>query len=144
MKENALPKWSPDDLRYSVLTDGPYQTNPPYLDDIKNYIQEEQEGLVTRIRHRAEIPVGENKILTHEITRKDYGTKRGRHSTSSSSAFDQPSSSHLNDDNDDDDDENEEWTSRASTPSPTRFVNSLTNEVPRVFENPPNVDPDME
>ncbi|GJX46066.1 retrovirus-related pol polyprotein from transposon TNT 1-94 [Tanacetum coccineum] len=72
---------------------------------------------------------------------KDYGTKRGHHSTSSSSAFDQPSSSHLNDD---DADGNDEGTSRASTPSPTRFVNSLTNEVPRVFENPPNVEPDME
>ncbi|GKA01561.1 hypothetical protein Tco_0674226 [Tanacetum coccineum] len=34
-------------------------------------------------------------------TRKDRGTRRGRHSTSSSSAFDQPSSSHLNDDDDD-------------------------------------------
>ncbi|GJS93031.1 hypothetical protein Tco_0799999 [Tanacetum coccineum] len=33
--------------------------------------------------------------------RKDRGTRRGRHSTSSSSAFDQPSSSHLNDDDDD-------------------------------------------
>ncbi|GKA68428.1 hypothetical protein Tco_0768345 [Tanacetum coccineum] len=76
-------------------------------------------------------------------TRKDYGPKRGRHSTSSSSAFDQPSSSHLNDD-DDDDDGNDEGTSRASTPSPTRFVNSLTNEVPRVFENPPNFKLDME
>ncbi|GJQ94890.1 retrovirus-related pol polyprotein from transposon TNT 1-94 [Tanacetum coccineum] len=75
-------------------------------------------------------------------TRKDYGTKRGRHSTSSSSAFGQPSSSHLNDD--DDDDGNDEGTSRASTPSATRFVNSLTNEVPRVFENLPNVDPDMD
>ncbi|GJR05313.1 hypothetical protein Tco_0528297 [Tanacetum coccineum] len=74
-------------------------------------------------------------------TRKDYGMKRGRHCTSSSSAFDQPSSSHLNDD---DDDETYEGTSRASTPSPTRFVNSLTNKVPRVFENPQNVDPDME
>ncbi|GJZ23187.1 retrovirus-related pol polyprotein from transposon TNT 1-94 [Tanacetum coccineum] len=52
---------------------------------------------------------------------------RGRHSTSSSSAFDQPSSSHLNDD---DDDGNEEGTSRASTPSPIRYVNSLTNQVP--------------
>ncbi|GKB20828.1 hypothetical protein Tco_0854751 [Tanacetum coccineum] len=30
--------------------------------------------------------------------RKDHGTRRGRHSTSSSSTFDQPSSSHLNDD----------------------------------------------
>ncbi|GJU28724.1 hypothetical protein Tco_1167345 [Tanacetum coccineum] len=59
-------------------------------------------------------------------TRKDCGTRRGHHSTSSSSAFDQPSFSHLNDD---DDDENDEGTSRASTHSPIRFVNSLTNEV---------------
>ncbi|GJY57551.1 hypothetical protein Tco_0456666 [Tanacetum coccineum] len=79
-------------------------------------------------------------------TRKDRGTRRGRHSTFSSSAFDQPSSSHLNndDDDDDDDDGNDEGTSRASTPSPTYFVNSLTNEVTRVFQNPPNIEPDME
>nr|GEU96228.1 hypothetical protein [Tanacetum cinerariifolium] len=72
--------------------------------------------------------------------------KRGRHSTSSSFAFDQPSSSHLNDDDDDDDDDdgNNEGTSRASTLSPTHFVNSLTKEDPRVFENPPNVNHDME
>ncbi|GKE21041.1 hypothetical protein Tco_1432553, partial [Tanacetum coccineum] len=57
-------------------------------------------------------------------TRKDRGTRRGRHSTSSSSAFDQPSSSHLNDD---DDDGNGEGASRASTPSPIHYVNSLTN-----------------
>ncbi|GJR57284.1 retrovirus-related pol polyprotein from transposon TNT 1-94 [Tanacetum coccineum] len=68
--------------------------------------------------------------------RKDRGTRRGRHSTSSSSAFDQPSSSHLNDD----DDGNGEGTSRASTPSPIRYVNSLTNQVPQVFQNPPNID----
>ncbi|GJY34267.1 hypothetical protein Tco_0418736 [Tanacetum coccineum] len=73
-------------------------------------------------------------------TRKDYGMRRGHHSTSSSSAFGQPSSSYLNDD----DDGNDEGTSRASTPSPTRFVNSLTNKIPRVFENPPNIDPNME
>ncbi|GKA03378.1 hypothetical protein Tco_0676159 [Tanacetum coccineum] len=77
-------------------------------------------------------------------TRKDYGMKRGRHSTSSSSAFDQPSSSHINDDDDDDDDGNDEGTSHASTPSPTHFVDSLTNKVPRVFQNPSNIDPDME
>ncbi|GJY40577.1 hypothetical protein Tco_0427847 [Tanacetum coccineum] len=59
--------------------------------------------------------------------RKDCGTRRGRHSTSSSSAFDQPSSSHLNDD-DDDDDGNGEGTSCASTPSPICYVNSLTNQ----------------
>ncbi|GJX84166.1 putative ribonuclease H-like domain-containing protein, partial [Tanacetum coccineum] len=52
-------------------------------------------------------------ILPYEQkTRKDYGTRRGRSSTSSSTAFDQPSSSHPNDD---DNDENDEGTSRAST-----------------------------
>ncbi|GKC53582.1 hypothetical protein Tco_1076327 [Tanacetum coccineum] len=65
--------------------------------------------------------------------------RRGRHSTSSSSssAFDKPSSSHLNDD---DDDGNSKGTSRASTPSPIRYVNLLTNQVPQVFQNPPNID----
>ncbi|GJT35315.1 hypothetical protein Tco_0925734 [Tanacetum coccineum] len=58
--------------------------------------------------------------------RRDRGTRRGRHSTSSST-FDQPSSSHLNDD---DDDGNDEGTSRESTPSPIRYVNSLTNQFP--------------
>ncbi|GKC62856.1 ribonuclease H-like domain-containing protein, partial [Tanacetum coccineum] len=38
-------------------------------------------------------------------TRKDYGTKRGYHSTSSSSAFSQPSSSYLNNDDNDGNDE---------------------------------------
>ncbi|GJT30380.1 hypothetical protein Tco_0910655 [Tanacetum coccineum] len=59
--------------------------------------------------------------------RRDRGMGRGRHSTSSSSAFDQPSSYHINDD---DDDRNNEGTSRESTPSLIRYVNSLTNQVP--------------
>ncbi|GJW79448.1 hypothetical protein Tco_0143423 [Tanacetum coccineum] len=67
--------------------------------------------------------------------------RRGRHSTSSSSAFDQPSSSHLNDD---DDYGNDEGTSRASTPSPIRYVNSLTDQVPQVFQNPTNIKPHLE
>ncbi|GJT87615.1 hypothetical protein Tco_1069332 [Tanacetum coccineum] len=154
--------------------DGPYQTNPPFLDDIISYIRNDREGQVTCTHHRQKIDVQDYQILTCEIvstlkpleeiirenvfclgdrvmnpltaqqerkTRKDCGTRRGRHSTSSSSAFDQPSSSHLNDD---DDDGNDEGTSCANTPSPTRFVISLTNEVPRVFQNPPNIDPDME
>ncbi|GJU07424.1 hypothetical protein Tco_1123854 [Tanacetum coccineum] len=76
-------------------------------------------------------------------TRKDYSTKRGRHSTSASSlsAFGQPSSSHHIDD---DNDGNDEGTSRASTPSPTHFFNSLSNDVPQVFSNPPHNDPNME
>ncbi|GJR24868.1 hypothetical protein Tco_0973395 [Tanacetum coccineum] len=73
--------------------------------------------------------------------RRDRGTRRGRHSTSSSSTFDQPSSSHLNDD---DDDGNDEGTSRASTPSLIRYVNSLTNQVSQVFQNPPNINPHLE
>ncbi|GKC52148.1 hypothetical protein Tco_1074893 [Tanacetum coccineum] len=72
--------------------------------------------------------------------RRDHGTRRGHHSTSSYFAFDQPSSSHLNGD---DDDGNDEGISRASTPSPIRYVNSLTNQVPQVFQNPPNVDPQL-
>nr|GEX47536.1 putative reverse transcriptase domain-containing protein [Tanacetum cinerariifolium] len=64
-------------------------------------------------------------IQQERKTQKDYDTKRGRHSTSSSSAFDQASSSHLNDD----DDRNDKGTSCASTPSSTHFVKSLTNEI---------------
>ncbi|GJR16094.1 hypothetical protein Tco_0798746 [Tanacetum coccineum] len=56
--------------------------------------------------------------------RRDHGMKRGRHSTSSSFTFDKPSLSHRNDD---DEDGNDEGTSRASTHSPIRYVNSLTN-----------------
>ncbi|GJW38140.1 hypothetical protein Tco_0063985 [Tanacetum coccineum] len=73
--------------------------------------------------------------------RRDRGTRRGRHSTSSSSAFDQPSSSQLNDD---DNDGNDEGTSRESTPSLIRYVNLLTNQVPQVFQNPSNVDQNIE
>ncbi|GJW66768.1 hypothetical protein Tco_0121192, partial [Tanacetum coccineum] len=68
--------------------------------------------------------------------RRDRGTRRGRPSTFSYT-FDQPSSSLLNDD---DDDGNDEGTSRTSNPSPIRYVNSLTNQVPQVFQNPPNID----
>ncbi|GKC71141.1 hypothetical protein Tco_1117024 [Tanacetum coccineum] len=160
-------KWSLDDMQYSVPTSGPYQPNPPCPNEIKNYVQEEREGSFTRIRHEKVIDVEENQILTREIvtlssnryvlydcvmypltaqqerkTQNDDGTRRGCSSTYSSSAFGQPSSSHLHDD--DDDNGNDEGTSRASTPSPACFVNSLTNEVPRVFSNPPNIDPNME
>ncbi|GJZ89155.1 hypothetical protein Tco_0660937 [Tanacetum coccineum] len=72
--------------------------------------------------------------------RRDRGTRRGRPSTSSST-LDQPSSSHLNDD---DNDGNHKGTSHASTPSPIYYVNSLTNQVPQVFQNPPNIDPHLE
>nr|GEV55438.1 hypothetical protein [Tanacetum cinerariifolium] len=221
-------RWSLDELAYGVLFEGPYQTNIPSPDDIISYIQEDQEGQVTRIRHKEEIKLQDYQILTREImstlkpleeiirenvfcsrdnrvyvpaclcyilycvanskkfnltyymakrmewvtkqsrliipygvllirlfkfimnenpelsnesyvlydrvmnplggqqeqnTRKDFRTRRGRHSTSSSSAFGQPSSFHFNNDYDG----NDEGTSRASTLSPIRYVNLLTN-----------------
>nr|GEU90816.1 hypothetical protein [Tanacetum cinerariifolium] len=68
-----------------------------------------------------------NPLTAHQEqkTIKGHDTRICHHSTSSSCAFDQPSSSHLNND----DDGNSEGTLCASTPSPIRFVNSLTNDV---------------
>ncbi|GJY22081.1 hypothetical protein Tco_0394647 [Tanacetum coccineum] len=141
-------RWSLDELVYGAPSEGTYQTNLPSPDDIISYIREDRQGQVTRIRHQEEV---ESYALYDRVMnplaaqlerkpRKDRGTRRGRHSTSSSSTFDQPSSSHLNDD----DDVNGEGTSRASTPSPICYVNSLTNQVPQVFQNPPNIDPHLE
>ncbi|GJZ33690.1 hypothetical protein Tco_0579126 [Tanacetum coccineum] len=50
-----------------VPTDGPYQTNPPYPDDIISSIRIDREGQVRRIRHEEEIDVLEYQILTREI-----------------------------------------------------------------------------
>ncbi|GKF85345.1 hypothetical protein Tco_0253172, partial [Tanacetum coccineum] len=61
-------KWSLDDLQYSVLTGGPFQTNPPSPDDIKFYVQIEREDVVTHISHDQEIMVEDDQILTREIT----------------------------------------------------------------------------
>nr|GEW09376.1 retrovirus-related Pol polyprotein from transposon TNT 1-94 [Tanacetum cinerariifolium] len=115
-RNHPLENWSLDELAYGVPMDGPYQTNPPYPDDNISSIRIDREA------------------QQEQKTRKDRGMRRGRHSTSSSSTFDQPSSSYLNndDDDDDDDDKNDEGTSRASTPSPIRFVNSQINKVPQV------------
>ncbi|GJX23396.1 hypothetical protein Tco_0227841 [Tanacetum coccineum] len=116
-------KWSLDELQYSVPMSGPYQTNPPCLDEIKNYCPELSKDsyvLCDRIMY----PLTAQQ---ERKTRKDYNMRRGHSSTSSSSAFGQPSSSHLNDD---DNDGNDKGISRVSTPSPTRFVISLPNDIP--------------
>ncbi|GJT07806.1 hypothetical protein Tco_0842268 [Tanacetum coccineum] len=116
-------RWRLDELVYGIPSDGPYQTNPPSIEDIILSIRIDREGQVRRIHHEEEIDVHDYQILTREIIptlkpleeiirenvfclwerkpRRDRGIRRGRHSTSSSSAFDQPSSSHLNDDDDD-------------------------------------------
>nr|GEW99510.1 hypothetical protein [Tanacetum cinerariifolium] len=118
----------------------------------------DREGQVRHIRYKEEIDVLEYQVLTREIKPtlkpleeiirenvfclgKGSWNEKGRHSTSSSFAFDQPSSFHLNDD---DDDGNGKGTSHASTLLPIRYVSSLTNEVPQSFQNPPNIDPHLE
>ncbi|GJW70845.1 hypothetical protein Tco_0127762 [Tanacetum coccineum] len=142
-------KWSLDELAHGVPTDGPYQTNSPSPDDIicifelikkvksvASVIKKKLMFMIIKFSLSPELS-NESYVLYDRVmnpdtaqqgrkTRKDCGTRRGRHSTSSSFAFDQPSSSHLNDDNDG----NGEGTLCASTPSPILFVNSLTNDVP--------------
>ncbi|GKC53729.1 hypothetical protein Tco_1076474 [Tanacetum coccineum] len=70
-------------------------------------------------------------------TRSDHGTKRCRSSnpSSSSNVLDHPSSSHHIIENNNG---NDEETFHSNTPSPTQLVNSLSNIVPKVFENPPH------
>nr|GEU64821.1 retrovirus-related Pol polyprotein from transposon TNT 1-94 [Tanacetum cinerariifolium] len=107
---------------YGVLTDGPYQTNPHSPNDIILSIRIDREGQVRQIRHEKEIDVHEYQILTREIVPTFKPLKE----------IIQENVFCLG------------GTSRASTPSPIRYVNSLTNEVPQVFLNPPNIDPYLE
>ncbi|GJY53101.1 hypothetical protein Tco_0444765 [Tanacetum coccineum] len=74
--------------------------------------------------------------------RRDRGTRKGRTSTSSTSAFGEPSSSHPT--NDDEDVDHNEGTSRTSTPSPVRYVNSLPQHIPQVYHNPTDIEPHLE
>ncbi|GJW48153.1 hypothetical protein Tco_0079799 [Tanacetum coccineum] len=119
----STDRWRLDELAYGIPSDGPYQTNLPSIEDIILF------NLAYFMAKRMEWVTKQKRLILpyEQKPRRDRGTRRGRHSTFSSSAFDQPSSSHLNDD---DDDGNDEGTSRASTPSPIRYVNSLTNQVP--------------
>ncbi|GJW41954.1 hypothetical protein Tco_0070753 [Tanacetum coccineum] len=70
-------------------------------------------------------------------TRSDHGMKRCRSSnpSSSSNVLDHPSSSHHVDENDDG---NDEKSFHSNTPLPSQLINSLSNVVPRVFENLPH------
>ncbi|GJR51480.1 hypothetical protein Tco_1402001 [Tanacetum coccineum] len=136
-----------DVLKYQVLT----REIEPTLKPLEEIIRENVFYLEVIMNENPEL-YNESYVLYDRFVnpltvqqerkpRKDRSMRRGRHSTSSS-AFDQPSSSHLNDD--DDNDGNDEGTLCASTPSPIRYVNSLTNQVPQVFQNPPNIDPHLE
>ncbi|GKA56170.1 hypothetical protein Tco_0755242 [Tanacetum coccineum] len=110
-----------DVLEYQVLT----REIEPTLKPLEEIIRENVFYLGSYVLYdRVMNPLAAQQ---EQKPRKDRGTRRCRHSTSSSSAFDQPSSSHLNDDNNDG---NGEGTSHVSTPSRIRYVISLTNQVP--------------
>ncbi|GJW95651.1 hypothetical protein Tco_0175323 [Tanacetum coccineum] len=127
-----------DVLEYQVLTREIEPTLKPLEEIIRKMENPELENESYVLYDRVMTPLA---AQLEQKPRRDRGTRRGHHSTSSSSTFDQPSSSHLNDD---DDDGNDEGTSRSSTPSLIRYVNSLTNQVPQVFQNQPNIDPHLE
>ncbi|GJU43462.1 copia protein [Tanacetum coccineum] len=125
-------RWRLDELAYGILRDVTFQNQNllPLRTSFRLF------KLIEKVNEYPEL-YNESYVLYDRVMnplaaqlerkpRRDHGTRRGRPSTSSST-FDQPSSSHLNDD--DDDDGNDEGTSRASTPSPIRYVNSLTNQV---------------
>ncbi|GJT19985.1 retrovirus-related pol polyprotein from transposon TNT 1-94 [Tanacetum coccineum] len=50
-------RWRLDELVYGIPSDGPYQTNPPSIEDIISSIRIDREGQVRRIRHEEEIDV---------------------------------------------------------------------------------------
>ncbi|GKD26556.1 hypothetical protein Tco_1232770 [Tanacetum coccineum] len=50
-------RWRLDKLAYGIPSDGPYQTNPPSIEDIISTIQTDRKGQVCRIRHEEEIDV---------------------------------------------------------------------------------------
>ncbi|GKD97654.1 hypothetical protein Tco_1381551 [Tanacetum coccineum] len=64
---NFTDRWRLDELAYGIPSDGPYQTNPPSIEDIISSIRIDQEGQVRRIRHEEEIDVHDYQILTREI-----------------------------------------------------------------------------
>ncbi|GKF43926.1 hypothetical protein Tco_0130478, partial [Tanacetum coccineum] len=52
-------RWRFDELAYGIPSDGPYQTNPPSIEDIISSIRIDREGQVRRIRHEEEIDVND-------------------------------------------------------------------------------------
>nr|GEW78756.1 hypothetical protein [Tanacetum cinerariifolium] len=92
-----------------------------------------QGGLICRLAYFLDGILGSSCVWSQgwrQLTRKDYGTKRGRpfNSSSSSFALNLPSSCHHVDEYDD---ENNKDTPHTSTPSPLFYVSSLSNEIPQ-------------
>nr|GEY02456.1 retrovirus-related Pol polyprotein from transposon TNT 1-94 [Tanacetum cinerariifolium] len=140
-------------LQIKQMKDGIFFNQSKYIKEmLKKFGLEDSKPMKTPIFSNTKLTKDEEcesvdstkyRGMIEQKPKRDSGTTRGRHSTSSST-FNQPSSFHLNDDDGDDDDGNNKGTSCASNPSPIRYVNSLTNEVLQVFQNPPNIDPHLE
>ncbi|GJS72791.1 hypothetical protein Tco_0705632 [Tanacetum coccineum] len=60
-------QWSLDKLTLGVPSEGCYQTDPPYPDQIKSYIQLEREEPLTRVYQGRTVYVEENQIITREV-----------------------------------------------------------------------------
>ncbi|GJU45537.1 zf-CCHC domain-containing protein [Tanacetum coccineum] len=116
-------KWS-HYLEISTPTKGRYQTTPPSPSVIETLIQTPRQGQITRVRNEKTINVDENKILNSEIqSHMNSWVEIIRENVFC-----------LGDENDDG---NDEESFHSNTPSPSQLIKSLSNVVPRVFENPP-------
>ncbi|GJS00518.1 hypothetical protein Tco_0317026 [Tanacetum coccineum] len=121
--------------KYSQETEGPYSTDLPTPDDIRRLLELERVMVDCTIKSQI-VTLTPNQILTKELSpdtkqweeliREKYVLTRDKITgpsppcLSCSTMF--CTSSHQHDDDDDDDDVE---TSRASTPSPTTYLNSL-------------------
>ncbi|GJU59533.1 hypothetical protein Tco_1237299 [Tanacetum coccineum] len=76
-----------------------------------------------------------NKLDENGVVSRNKARCRSSNPSSSSNVLDHPSSSHHMYENDDGDDEE---SFHSNTPSPSQLINSLSNIVLRVFENPPH------
>ncbi|GKD46396.1 copia protein, partial [Tanacetum coccineum] len=57
LKQAPKAWWILEELAHGIPLDGPYQTNPPSIEDIISSIRIDREGEVRRIRHEEEIDV---------------------------------------------------------------------------------------
>ncbi|GJZ74304.1 hypothetical protein Tco_0638450 [Tanacetum coccineum] len=111
-----------ESLAYSQETEGPYHTNLPYgmfLTRLYQHVMEHYPHLDNGIYNVVDRVMRPLDLKQTRKPRSDHGIPKAHHSVSSSSAHHYGSSSHHGADNKDDD------ASRASTPSPTTYLNSL-------------------
>ncbi|GJS75495.1 hypothetical protein Tco_0725376, partial [Tanacetum coccineum] len=147
-------EWDLSSLSIFQKPKGTYHTELPTPDDIHRFLRLERVESNLLIKGK-NVDLSPNQVLTKEVnrdmkrweelirkkvfglgarkTRKDRGIKKDRHSTSSSSAYHHRLSSHQFND---DEEIQKEGTSRASTPSPTTYHDSLSPIHPQMFKKP--------